>query len=327
VTDPIPIGPAACWAEPHDISGHISELLAADLADVRAQATATGVLYPKANRTAQWFGNAYPGTYMPVVRKVLLHTTETGGWPGYAGGASAPQLTFDPRSLAWHQHNYCNWSGRALRDPSNTVVRENQDGVIQIEIIACSDLGFADRYGYLRITQLSDAAIRELGAFIAWAHITFGVPLRAAPLWLAYPASYGNTAARMTGPEYDRFEGVLGHQHASGNSHGDPNSIPIGKIMAAAEEDTLPTDWFDDMATEADLRRVVQAELAPFKDLTLKVALAVLGGEGNGGVNVNRNAPDGGHPAGHYLALIEQVAADLAAVRALVTPPEPDPPA
>jgi hypothetical protein len=227
-------GPAACWAGGQDTTGHAELLGRERVQQIGQEAAATGVAYPKASRTAQWYADSYPGIDMGGVEKVLLHTTETGGWPAYGGGASMPNLTFDPRTLQWRQHQWCNWSARALKDPAGTVVQENRDKVCQVEIIACSDLGWADKYGYLRVTRLSDAAIRELGTFLTWCHVKFGVPIRKAPVWLSYPASYGNTSARMSGPTYAAFRGVLGHQHASGNSHGDPGSIAIDQIMAAA---------------------------------------------------------------------------------------------
>ena len=37
----------------------------------------------------------------------------------------------------------------------------------------------------------------------------------------SYPASYGNSSARMSSAEYDRFNGWLAHLHVSGNAHGD----------------------------------------------------------------------------------------------------------
>lgn len=192
--------------------------------------------YPPANRTAQWFGDTYPGVDMGGVEKVLLHTTETGGWPSYGGGASAPQLTYHARLHQWRQHIKCTHSARALRDPSGTAVRENRDKVLQVEIVCSSDRSFASKYGYLHVSDLDNEALRDIAELIVWA----GVRLVAAPVWLPYPDSYGNSAARMSGPEYDAFKGVLGHMHASGNTHGDPGAINIDKIMAYARDIAAP---------------------------------------------------------------------------------------
>ena len=196
----------------------------------------TGPLfYPPADRTTQWFYGSYPGVEMPRIRKVLLHSTEGGGWPAYDGGSKAPQLTYDPRKHQWRQHFPLNRSARALMDPEGTPVRENRDEVVQVEIVAYADAGAARAAGGVYVADLDAQAVAELGAFIAWMHRGWEVPLVKAPVWLAYPASYGaNTSARMTSAEYDSFAGVLGHMHASGNLHGDPGSIPINSIMAAA---------------------------------------------------------------------------------------------
>lgn len=193
------------------------------------------IYYPPADRTSQWFAGEYPGTEMLAVRKVLLHSTETGGWPGYDGGSRAPQLTYNPRTHQWRQHFPLNRSARALRDPDDTPVRENRDEVVQIEIIASADLKTARDNGWQYIGDLDAQAVADLGRFIAFMHVEWQVPFIKAPVWLAYPGSYGaDTAARMTSAEYDAFAGVLGHMHASGNLHGDPGAIPIDAIMEQA---------------------------------------------------------------------------------------------
>ena len=202
--------------------------------------------YPPANHDVQWFGE---GNYkMPGITKLLLHTTETMSWPGYAGGGTAPQLTYDPWRHIWRQHFPLFGSGRALRDPSGTVVRENRDNVLQVEIICYSDEYVARQIGRpdRGVTKLDDDALRDLAELIVFLNRNADVPIKAAPLWLPYPQSYGNSAARMSGPEYDSFAGVLGHQHASGNSHGDPGALNITRIMELARElsgTVAPATW------------------------------------------------------------------------------------
>jgi hypothetical protein len=183
-----------------------------------------------ANATAQWFQDNYPGIDMgEVLEKVLLHSTETANWPGYSGGASAPTATIDPWKLEVRQHFDLNVSARALRDPSGTVVRENRDRVVQFEIIGYCDPLLAKEHGHA-IRDIPDAGLRLIGQCIAEV-AEWGVPLVAASAWLPFPSSYGDSSVRMSGPEYDAFRGVLGHQHASGNTHGDPGDIAIATIM------------------------------------------------------------------------------------------------
>jgi hypothetical protein len=194
-------------------------------------------IYQVANRTAQWWEDKYSRTTMNPVSKLLLHTTETAGWPAYSAGASAPSLTYNPWMAAssnrWRQHNYLDRSSRALRDPSGTAVRENQDGVVQVEIVCYCDPGLYRQYGK-GVNALPDHAYEDLGNLLAFLNREWSVPLRRAPEWDTYPPS---DSIRMTGPEYDAFTGVLGHQHASGNTHGDPGmtNAQVDRILTVAK--------------------------------------------------------------------------------------------
>lgn len=223
------------------------------------------LFYPPADRRAQWFGDRYPGTVMRGVDKLLLHTTETSGWPAYDGGAKAPTMTYHPRLHRWRQHFRITQSARALRDPSSTPVRENRDNVVQVEICCSCSRTWADKYHVQHVTELDDQALSDLGQFAGWLHAEWGLPLKPAPLWPAYPASgRSDSPARMSSAAYDKFAGVLGHMHASGNDHGDPGAIDIDHIIATAIRVTNPAPKpakDDDMAATADQ---VLAELRAF---------------------------------------------------------------
>jgi hypothetical protein len=197
------------------------------------------IYYPPANRTAQWFGDDYAGALIEP-NKGLWHTTETGGWPAYGGGASAPQLTYDPRKRQWRQHFPLNRSGRALRNDG--IHRTNREHVVQVEIVCSSDRAFANKHGYPHVTELSSAALDDLAEFEAFMHREWGVPLVNAPEWLPYPQSYGNTRVRMTWSEFVRFHGWCGHEHAPGNSHGDPGALPVETILSRAKRLVAPPD-------------------------------------------------------------------------------------
>lgn len=193
--------------------------------------------YPKADRTSQWFGDG--NSIMPTIDKWLLHTAEVpGGFPGYDSGGKAPGTTYDPFVHKWRQHFRINGSARALLDPDGTPVRENRDNVHQTEISCYCDPKYAKSGKF--VTDLDEQAIDDLGEFGAWLHAEWGTPLVLAPLWLPYPESYGNTNARMTSAEYDAFKGILGHQHASGNDHGDPGALNVQAILASAKAHTTP---------------------------------------------------------------------------------------
>lgn len=195
------------------------------------------VYYPPAGRgSAYWYQDTYPGTDMGGLDKLLIHSTEGGGWPSYDGGAKAPQLTYDPQTRAWRQHFYVTRSARALRDDTGTVVRENRDRVLQVEIIGTCDPATHRKHpDWPYIPELADENLDDLAELFAWCHVNYDMPLVAAPIWLPYPDSYGDSAARMTGPEYDRAKGLLGHEHASGNEHGDPGKLDAPGIVSRAK--------------------------------------------------------------------------------------------
>ncbi len=277
VTEPQP-----CWDIPEDVA--LAELAAAPGArwpESTVGATAEAVFYPPADRQTQWFGSTYPGSPLgPVVGKIVLHTTETGTWPGYAGGASAPNLTYDPQSHRWRQHFRLDRSARALRDPSSTLVRENRV-CVQVECICTCDAAFARKYGYLHVTQLDDRALRDLGAFIRFMHDHWGTPLTAATIWLPYPSSYGDTTARMSGPTYDAYRGVLGHMHVSGNCVSADTPVLCADLTWRPAGDLLPGDEliaFDEDPPDQQgrrLQRSVVVSNAIRRDALLRINTAV----------------------------------------------------
>lgn len=186
-------------------------------------------LYPGADRAAQWRGNG--GVTMASVSKVVLHTTESAGWPEYP--SFQPTLTFHPfkpRGERWRQHLPINGSASTLRNAG--AFRTNRADCCQIEIVAYCDP--ACKTSGAHISKISDDAYHELGEFLAWMNREWEVPLKLAPNWLPYPASYGNTSIRMSTSEYSAFKGVLGHQHVPGNSHGDPGALNVQAILNAA---------------------------------------------------------------------------------------------
>lgn len=186
----------------------------------------TGALYyPRADRTTQWFGDKYPGATMPVLEKQVWHTTETTGWPGYDGGAKAPTWTYHKGLRKWRQHFRANQSARALRDPSGTPVRENRDGVVQVEICWYAS----------RIRELTDENLNDLAHFSAWLYEEHGVRLVPARLWYPFPQSAAQDAAqRMSSAEFDAFKGHCAHMHVSGNTHGDTGALAIAEVLNKA---------------------------------------------------------------------------------------------
>jgi len=208
----------------------------------------TPILIPGYDRSdTAWHDDTYPGMLFDLpMEKGVLHSTEGVSLPTYGvGGTDAPNVTIDPwRRLRW-QHHPLNAASRALVNPTSTAVSENRDRVWQVEIIGCSDTKWAAKIGRpdRDLDRLTDDDYDWLGEQIALMCDLTGVPptLTTSRPWLRYPSSYGNSPARMSGPEYDAYRGVLGHMHASGNLHGDPK-IDRDRLQAAVTRHSAASD-------------------------------------------------------------------------------------
>ncbi len=197
--------------------------------------------YPPADKTTQDFSGVYPGSVMPKVDTIAWHTTEGGyAWPGYSGGSMAPTFTGLPdpgsQTVAWRQYFPVNMSARALVHPRSPVdVRTNDLNVCQVELAGTCDTAGP---GFFWPTA-PDWALQALADFAKFMATEWEVPLVSTPRpWLAYPGSYGASAARMTAAEWLNFSGHCGHQHVYGNDHGDPGSLNVARMLQLAQGTT-----------------------------------------------------------------------------------------
>ena len=190
---------------------------------------ARALYYPKANRTAQWFAKRYVGSTIDA-DKVVWHTTETGSWPAYSGGASAPHWTYHADIHQWRQHFPANRSARALRNQAGGV-QTNTDDCLQVEIIAYSDERLAANRKHLPVSKLDSQALDDLAEFAVWAAREWGVPFTLAPLWA--PAGAGSL--RLSFAEWRAFTGHLGHIHVPENTHWDPGRLNIHEVIRRAK--------------------------------------------------------------------------------------------
>lgn len=194
----------------------------------------TGALYyPPADRTTQWYG---PGNATVAPTKLLWHSTETpGGWPAYSGGASAPNLTYEPWQHLWRQHFPLNGTARALRN--GTGYSTNRQGVCQVEVSCYCD---PVRWGTGRgVNSLDQQAYDDMGAFAAFMHAEWGVPLSTGVTYLPYPDSYGANGVRLSRAQFTAYAGHLAHMHAPDNTHGDAGVMDVPRILAAAQGDDM----------------------------------------------------------------------------------------
>lgn len=203
--------------------------------------------YPGADRETQWRGVDRPT--MSSVDKLLLHTTESAGWPSYP--TFSPTLTFNPwkpRGQRWRQHCYINQAATTLANAGT--YRTNRADVAQIEIVAYCDP--AKKASSAHIDKISADAYRELAEFYAWLHAEWGTELFLYPRWKPYPESYGiGNGVRMTTAQFGTFKGLCGHMHAPQQSHGDPGSLKVGLIVDTAKQIAAGGD--DDMATPEEI--------------------------------------------------------------------------
>lgn len=172
--------------------------------------------------------------------KILLHTTETRGVPGYQNGALAPHVTYWPKFRTWTQHF-------KFSRPSEALVAFDNDMVIQVEMICYSAKNIADEVGGLWVGDLTNEQLEDVAAFCRW--VMSHVPVK--PYWpnkQAFSYSQANAAGfRMTAGQFYIFNGVMGHQHAPpGNVHWDPGAFPWAKFMPLLQpEDDMPLNQAD----------------------------------------------------------------------------------
>lgn len=200
--------------------------------------------YPGANRTAAWYEDNYGGDAMEV-NVLVIHTTEGTSLPSYGGGASAPNITFVPdfknKRLVPYQHYRVDISSRALVNKLGGVAT-NTNNVTQAEFVGTCDPATSRRWAAAGVEhifwpQAPDWALREMAEYVAWLHEEHGIPLVIPAKWPAYPSSYGNgQGQRMSPAEWNKFRGVCGHMHPPENSHGDPGSTDMVKVIRFARE-------------------------------------------------------------------------------------------
>lgn len=198
---------------------------------------------------------------MSGINKLLLHTTESTGWPSYP--SFAPTLTYDPWRHSWRQHMPILGSASTLSNAGS--YQTNRAEVCQIEIVGFADESMGARYNKF-IGDIDEQASEDLGAFAVWLHEHYGLQLDCDVTFKAYndgrhPSSYGyDNGVRLSVSQYENYRGVLGHMHAPGNNHGDPGSLQIEDIMNAARGGAAPPDDDSDHdgEEEANVSRFVR---------------------------------------------------------------------
>lgn len=216
--------------------------------------------FAKANTTAQWFQDDYPGAVLNLSAETMVltvHTTEGMTWPSYGGGETAPNYTgFPPlagiSSGLWRAHFPDERSSRALRNLDGGV-QTNTLNTVQLELIGTCDPRHAKSWNgegkkfagkdYVYWPNASDEQLAWLADLVADMHRRHDLRL-AAPAFQAYPASYGARSGtndvRFSFDQWRSFAGICGHQHVPENVHGDPGNINMAKVITFAKEVLAP---------------------------------------------------------------------------------------
>jgi len=206
---------------------------------------------PPHNRWVQ--GNS-AGAYSSPVDKFLIHTTEgtsiAGAIAAYRTNNSWPHLTVDARIGRTPEicgHLDLDVAARSLRNMAGGV-QTNTDGVIQIEVVG--------QAGNPSVIDWAWIGREVVGPICR----TMGIPVHSTVRWVPYPQSYGLGAPqRLSAAEWTSFQGVLGHQHAPENDHGDPGAIPILVVLEAAKQAGGPVPK-PDPSEEDELITVIAGE-------------------------------------------------------------------
>lgn len=164
---------------------------------------------------------------------MVVHSTEGAGFPSistYGNGRKAPHFTCDPRLRQTRQHYPLTQAAWALVAPADGT-HTNTGGAIQIEIVGTCDPRRTDLPSVL---DLDDGALGYLAGLLQAISAPTGIPLISSVDWRPYPASYGANGVRLNRAQWEAYAGVLGHQHVPGNTHGDPGSLNVGRLLELA---------------------------------------------------------------------------------------------
>ena len=201
----------------------------------------------------------YPGKAGRVPRRrdapsrIVIHTTETARLPGYRDGGVAPHFTIgvgDPGSLPrekagkvriW-QHVSLDRTASALRHNPGTI-ETNHMGAHCIQIECITYIGDQKKAGIVGNKGKFPKALSEaLAGLVQEITATLGdVNLNIYPERWSASGSYGEGAPqRLTEAEWERFNGICGHEHVPNNKHWDPGAFDIEKFLGYLQVEDAP---------------------------------------------------------------------------------------
>lgn len=188
----------------------------------------------------------YTGNKLDYWEKIVLHTTEA--------------VKYNPSTESYYGHQL--WPhGTLYRQPSGlwtianhlplertSACMRNQAGGVQTNNDGCIQLEIAWTAGEAQF--LPKEALNELARWIAWVCDETGIPRTFIDDFHYYPPENGYRLGRepwrLRGSAWNNFRGILGHQHADENVHGDTGKIDVPYLRSILqEEDEVPQIvWF-----------------------------------------------------------------------------------
>ncbi|SFH45253.1 hypothetical protein SAMN05421678_11851 [Actinopolymorpha cephalotaxi] len=164
--------------------------------------------------------------------KLLLHTTEGATYQvaraAYVNGGFSPHVTVgpDPNQVdqvhCWQHVSFAYRATALADDPGG--IRTNRDYVLQVEIVGFCDPNWSSSPLYIHNWPLWYQ--QGVAAVLNDMLTARPIPRVSTVTWVEYPASYGERAPqRLKWKAYDAYSGILGHEHAPENSHGDPGDV------------------------------------------------------------------------------------------------------
>jgi hypothetical protein len=239
--------------------------------------------YPPADATTQWWDDNY--TWAIIRPNVMVwHTTEGFSWPTYGDGAKAPHITAKPdipnKRIRMRQHFANEHSSRALANTAGGVTT-NTNNAYQIELVGTCDDAYKVSWGtkkagvdYIHWPTAPDWALKELALLVKYLNTKFGMPMTSTVEWAGYKSPGGALKnVRLSGAKWNLYTGHLGHQHVPENSHGDPGSFPIQKVLDYAKGSIVPPTPPAPTATKTTLASNPRS-VASQTELTLTATVA-----------------------------------------------------
>lgn len=176
------------------------------------------------------------GSYLNAPWRVVIHTTETVGTPGYDDGKSSPHVTYNPKTRIFVQHTPFTTACRALRNLEGGV-QTNRNNALQLEIVCYSDKSVADeRATRLWVGDLPDTAYTDIATFLKTLTKYYNFNFKLIRIPRPKPRFGYDSPARMGEQEWNEFNGLCGHFEVPEQTHWDPGAFSFERLIAEMEK-------------------------------------------------------------------------------------------